>query len=495
MASRLGNCCTDFMRHHRWVSLGSLAIVGIGCFLAGRWAISWINKKPEWVVPVPCQKVNLENLYEDHICCEVDMNKKCDFDNYINLNETYPENISPHLQGLEEGLLGFIGAERVFVQLLFVNEASCTGVVSRDINHRAKAYKDFKILLFKLSKNLKEYSELNTVDIKNPQEIENRLNAIKSMVEKMNPSQLSPKMRDYYLKYLKDFGLFYYLHNKSRWSDPFVAQYFPASAYDQNEEQFLKIQRYVMAGSLISTIGDVNDLKFLANQKITLVDVSNIPDYIPIDLQGGKNFSPKILWTSGTGAGQTTTYSSEEYQVLDEVERKEFEDLLDILKKSFDDPVPFNDPEFAMLFKIQVNYPCLYSKNGLKHLKVYIDKFVLKCDDLVINLKKAETKIRNLTLSQAQRLARMANIRKYLPIIFCEYRYWNPVNLLAFMDVDGWNEEFKKLFSPNQMFSFELNRQFFLEYLKEGSIYTHFKNKVGQEDWKKLGCVMNLSAM
>lgn len=505
MKNSLGNCCINFVYHRPWTSLFGLMIGMGGCYLAGRWVVSRINKPPETVnktqqvtkevleskpvtsvqTPSPfsasfsCQKVNLETLYEEQVFCEVDIKHKCNFNEYLTPNEGPVANIASHLTGLEEGIHVFAGCERVFLQILYVDETRCRGVVSRDINHRAKAYKDFNCLLFRISCNLTEYAALSArIYRDNPQEFEKRIKVIRDKIEAADLSRISEKMKQYYSKYLNDFASTY-LFSFDGWKTiNFMVDY----DYSLNEEQFLKIQRFVLAGSLISTIGDINDLQFLAGQKVTLVDVSNIPDYIPIDLKAGKNFSPKILWTNGTGR-VNTTYHSEEYQMLTAEERQEFESLLDVFKNSFDS---IQDSNFAVLFQNSVKCPCFYSKNVLKKLREYVSKFILQYNDLIINLRKADKKIESLTLDQTKKLAQSPGITKFLSVIFLEYRCWNPANFLVFTDVEGWVKEFEKLFSKNQIFYNRSNAQYFIEYLNKGAIYDRFVEKIGKQKWESL---------
>src|SRR5262249_29037443 len=68
--------------------------------------------------------------------------------------------------------------------------------------------------------------------------------------------------------------------------------------YRKNDVLFKKLQMYAKAGKIIATVGDVSDLKFAGDRKITLIDVSNIPQYdrhLGLNWNGGHK--PRVIST------------------------------------------------------------------------------------------------------------------------------------------------------------------------------------------------------
>lgn len=100
-------------------------------------------------------------------------------------------------------------------------------------------------------------------------EYTDRFQEIKSKLEKKNlPSQA----KEYYLKHLEDFASVYFRSGQPWRNESFFQQYFTQCRYDLDDSQYAKLRKYVKAGNIITTIGCINDLKFLAGRTVSVVD-------------------------------------------------------------------------------------------------------------------------------------------------------------------------------------------------------------------------------
>ena len=306
---------------------------------------------------------SLEMQFADQCLVDVDVHAKCNFDDFLEPNEYEPEGIEPHLKMVEQGICNtaegvatleqeglhvITGAERFFFMHCFSDEKKCQGGVGRDINPRVKAYNDFNILLLRIAKNKEEYIALSET-VYYEDSPEEKIAAIKTRIsiiaEKMeNSDDIPNKVKDYYRKHLQDFA-FLYLQQPRRWKkDPsleskqFVSfsdsnhRYFKSCQYHLDNAQFLKLQACAKSGNMISTIGGINDLVFLKSRKVTVIDTSNISDYVMLDIRLGNNLKPLVIHTHGTG--RPTTYCSYIHEPLTKQEDCEFDMLVKSIKSA-----------------------------------------------------------------------------------------------------------------------------------------------------------------
>jgi hypothetical protein len=85
---------------------------------------------------------NLEAEFASLAFSDVNI-QKCDFADYLSLNEGMPEQMGEHLELMEEGVVVFTGGERGFFTVLFSKEEKFQGGIGRDINYKVKCYGDF----------------------------------------------------------------------------------------------------------------------------------------------------------------------------------------------------------------------------------------------------------------------------------------------------------------------------------------------------------------
>lgn len=248
---------------------------------------------------------SLECQYERYVICNVNVDPEGEtYGDFLEPNEINPHRVKPHLQLAEKGVIVSAGTERSFFDLLF--HPSCEGLVVRDLNPRVKAYVDFNTLLLRISDNQKEYSTLSTN------------NCIEVITAKIEKGSLPDKIRDYYLKNLKEFAHVYYSTPK-RWRT-IISECFTKCRYDLNHTHFTHLQKYAKEGNIIATVGPINELEFLSNRTISVVDTSNIDGYSPIDLK--VNGNPRVIRTN------CVSYFSHKHAPLTPSERTKFETLV-----------------------------------------------------------------------------------------------------------------------------------------------------------------------
>jgi hypothetical protein len=403
-------------------------------------------------------RLSLEARYEHLTFQDVDFRKKCDFqDYYRKVNEWPPQNIKPHLSQTEPGAAVVTGTERGFFVLLSSDERLCEGLISRDINPKAKAYIDFNVLLLRISKNMQEYTELsepvaNWWDANADTLVDKRVAVIK---EKTLNSDLPESVKNYYLKHMETLGSTYlWLGSNQDWrKDPHLSECW----YHNNEERFLKLQRYAKSGNIIATIGDISDLKFLRDTKISVVDTSNIHDYCVVNLQGEGNFSPTVIWTELT-VGETQYYSAPYtyYPPLSREEEAEFQKWIALFKETHPCIGENNGKHYFQILtkKLKLENSSLRNnpKLVLDKLKKYMQESVLTNPDLhILNdptlgyvcLSNSNT-INGLSAEHINILCRNPNIAQHVPFLVGKQHELKKEPYLAFMRIKGWKEEFER---------------------------------------------------
>jgi hypothetical protein len=270
---------------------------------------------------------SLAEEFAEFAFCEVNKDVKCDLPDYLEPNEGAPEAIKPHLSLSKKGVVTVVtGAERGFFHILF---SQCELFVFRDINPRAKLYVDGVLLLGLLAETVEEFAELSR-PIQNEAEFVGRVELIK---KKTLTLDINEKPKNYYLANLLAITSIYLKAPKQWRTEEVVSSlYFSKCSYYNNKDQFLRLQKLAKAGNIIATIGDINDLTFLKSREVAIVDVSNIPDYCMLDLKGGGDFHPRVVWTTlclgpSLSAG-STSYRSYIHNAIQEKEKQEIDTLL-----------------------------------------------------------------------------------------------------------------------------------------------------------------------
>ena len=259
------------------------------------------------------ERVNFESgPLQEEIFSREDLNVKV-FGDYIEPNEIGVTAIRKHLNKMEKGILVSAGTERSFFDLILCRK--CTGLVVRDLNPRVKAYVDFNVLLLKISRNLQDYNEISSRSLGRAEYralIEGRI---------LDSQHLSPAAQRYYLDQLDNL-----IRNYRRGGGWQKIRAFNDVNYHIHPRLFRKLQAYARSGSIIATIGNINDLRFLDAYPITAIDSSNICDYTLLDFQLKENSRPLAIWTKLHP--DYTSYESDFFDPLDNLQREEFDEIL-----------------------------------------------------------------------------------------------------------------------------------------------------------------------
>lgn len=389
------------------------------------------------------QTRSLEEEYEDLAFPDmVDVNTSCGFKDFIIPNELNPEELSSHMDSIEDGEeyeAVSTGTVRSDFLLLAANPKYCRGLITIDINPKVKAYRDFDLLLRKIAQTRAEYETLSS-------EFNSFTDRIAVIADKVKKHGFPQRIENYYLKHLDAFGHIY-LYNNQVWKKDY-RRHFKKCKFYASDPLFNKLQKYALSGNSINIIGNINDLKFLRNRNIGVVDTSNIHAYSLINLQIEGASKPLIIWTSGKGHGHTI-YSSIPYTAIcNEEEKKEFDRLVTILVKGgrlragADLSKDLHD-------LLSLGQPTLcFSKSSLKILQHHVEKLVIEdkalgpiCIDCTLNHK-----FNNLSLEETQVLIKNPKTKQLLHIIFGKWESLTAQKFLVFCQIEGWQDAFEREF-------------------------------------------------
>ena len=132
---------------------------------------------------------------------------------------------------------------------------------------------------------------------------------------------MSESMKQYYLKNLEIFSKIYFCVESHQ-----ITGGNPSSVnYWNDDVLFDKIKIYAEQGKIISTIGDIGDLEFL-KEEVSIVDTSNIQDYIVLNIRTTRGCSPRVIWSQYcSGVDPFYSYIQDELTLQ---EREEYASLL-----------------------------------------------------------------------------------------------------------------------------------------------------------------------
>jgi hypothetical protein len=407
---------------------------------------------------LPCSsstQPSLEQEFEVYCTREVNIKAHCEFQDYLTANEGHPENIKPHLDLAERGMLVSTGAERSFFGLLFSDKSD--GLIVMDINPRVKAYVDFTTVLLRISQTVEKFRKLSE-KLHHANYKIGLDGAIKTLSNKIVKASFSVFMKNYYLKHLNDFADIYYRTEKT-WK---LYDAFSECRYHLNEQQFAKLKNFAQAGNIIAITGDINDLCFLKNRKISVVDTSNISLFTMLNLVGEGEFHPRIIHTQQNV--ETTKYSSYIHKPLDKEEKAEFDDMLNKMVQK--DPSKLSRWIATKIFFAKSTTPDkgpfnadlgpMYTHASLQFFKDYFQKNYIEVPGIgSLNLHTYDDieKLATASFDQIEHMLKNPGITNFLlPLV----EYWQvllPDRYFIFSCLEGWNEAFKKMMhrSPSDL--------------------------------------------
>lgn len=262
-----------------------------------------------------CSFATLEDRLSDKwLIKSLDVDSFKDFEDYLHPNELNPFLIKKHFDLLtNDGLPVATGTERSFIALALCQK--CTGLVAVDINPRVKAYNDFNTLLLRISKDREDYLSLRAVNsiIENNFDYTNTVVRIKERV--VADDKLDDRLKDYYINNFDNFARIFFntqnncdllplidIDKKNKYTQYYYPySYFVHANYLYDDELFLYISKLVKEKSIISTVGNINELGFLNNENIIAIDTSNICDYLPLTYESDPkivNDKVRIIWVA-----------------------------------------------------------------------------------------------------------------------------------------------------------------------------------------------------
>lgn len=379
---------------------------------------------------------------------------------YFEPNEEHPEAIKPHLDLAEKKIIVSTGTERSLFDLLF---GDFEGLVIRDVNPLTAAYHHYNTLLLRLC-DIKEYNQLSApvMDMRAPSFIPTKIKAAYLMKQapflermaivskKIEESEMSNELKSFYQKNLNACGAVYLSQeHKWKWSSGFDACH-----YHKNEAQFLRLQEYARKGMIVPTTGDINQLEFLNPKKIpfkvSVVDTSNIVDYVPINLQGLSD-GTRIITT--TFAGVKGVYHSCVHKPFSEKEASDFNKLFnDVLlpcheSHSRAEKAARSLKKGSLKDRFNITSQNIYSADRLEVLQKYINKNVISIPGInPIDMKSNIIRINTLSPSDTQKLCEHEKITHFLSKLVKSSLELNPDAYMRFSKISGWNEAFEDHF-------------------------------------------------
>ena len=375
----------------------------------------------------------------------VDTHASIDFQDYLEPNEGTPTNVKPHLDAgfaKQQGFLVSTGTERSFFDLALSDPKKCKGLIVRDINPRVKAYVDFNTMLLRISESMEEYSLISVITPNPGQNFDKLLSdRICEIEAKLIQDIRIPKpVKDYYLRNIQAFGEIYFSQNtyydrRYYWRK---SRDFGGVKYFEDQELFSRLQRYARDGKIVATIGDINDLLFLEDLPISVVDVSNIPDYTIMDFKIMPGCHPTIISTNQHPV--CTAFFSCVHTDLSDQEREEMAGLIKLLIKSrrlsesgdvfFDNRgvIPPFGRQFCEIFienilaDLTTTLISSYNETTLKALRSFMENCVIQLTNgTCIFLERYKSNfarlVRDMTIDQVKELSQRSGIEKFATLM------------------------------------------------------------------------------
>ena len=270
------------------------------------------------------------------------------------------------------------------------------------------------------------------------------------------------------------------------WVD--ISECFMGVNYYINETQFRILQDFAKRGKIIALPGDINDLDNIHNRSpIAVLDISNIDQYLPINLNGNlPNFSPKVIWSILPSEINTDFYSYTHSSScsLSEDEKKEFDRLFKVVAPPMlitEEMTTRNLNAMNWFFKLKeveklcnhsTNRPYGYYPEHLATLRAFYDQWIIDHPKRLINLgpkfhgnlitrdaswlhdfdieELRELAIHPKLQNFSTHLVKAWNTKSFVPVTgwfgYTSYqeKTLDPAKYFAFSDLPNWREEFLK---------------------------------------------------
>ena len=138
------------------------------------------------------------------------------------------------------------------------------------------------------------YSFLNSIYEK----LKSKIETLKHLLN--TNAQLDNATKTYYQTHLWDFATIYYYFNHlslfNHQHETFEKAGFHHFYFQDNPQQFTILKHYADNNRIISMVGDICDLTHFDQYPIACINISNVGDYIPLQISLSQN-TPIIIWT------------------------------------------------------------------------------------------------------------------------------------------------------------------------------------------------------
>jgi hypothetical protein len=382
--------------------------------------------------------ISLEKQFNSVFLQPFNPYEKCAFKDFRIPNEGSPEGVIEHHQAAVQGTVVIVGSERPFFTACLTDPTKCDGIIVRDIHPKIIAYVNFNILLLRLAFTREEY-----VNLSRPctlLSLEGRVDYIKGLL-KTRGRDISLAVKSFYKNHLYALAQSYLLIKKS-WRT-LTAQNFTACRYDLKSHLFNRVQHLAKSGNFMAIQGCITDLEFAKARKISVVDVSNVTDYIFLNFKG-LTAETRIIFTYWN---QTKTqYFSYMHEELTTDEELQFDHLLRVNLSAR--KVKLLAIEYESWDCDILNYPvgAFYTRRMLNMLTNFVNSnFIKLSDGNYFHLLDIHS-LSKVSRDQIDAICKSNLSEEHLQFLVSSWSYLDMTTYLAFSKVRGWREQFKKQF-------------------------------------------------
>ncbi len=363
-------------------------------------------------------------------------------------NEGYVEKVQsllPPMNALDGTLVVTTGTERAFFLGCFLPE-TIEGIVVIDHNPKVIAYDHFNILLLRISDSLDEYFDFSKPSSRKTPDYEHRISMIEA---KINATTIPADLREYYIKNLRIFANIYFKVQQA-WRDN---QVFEKTNYSKHSSCFQILSHFAKHGKIIPICRNINDLTCLKSFEISVIDASNINQYIPFNFQM-KQVRPPTLITTKLLYHLKTEYSSIQNPPIntDSNTVNKINHLIEKIKKAHNHEGHFSLWFSEVFCAKEIRF---YNEEFKDCLTAYIDQHLCDCPhigltDLSVPCLES-TQIKQIRYLPDNERTEVINFLKNHPLIKINIKQlkqtWmilpKEIYYALFSEVEGWAEVFE----------------------------------------------------
>lgn len=388
---------------------------------------------------------SLECKYED-VSTEDHLWEQRRFVDYREPNEYLPEAIESHVAKAwnRRGVVVSTGAERSFFHLIFSDHNLCQGLVIRDINPIIIAYVNFNILLLKVAIDRIDYERLSSSK-----------DSLLEIRDRVKVSTIPDRFRFFYLRNFESFSNAYY-GTTAFWKG---STEFQAVHYYKSDMQFQILKAYAVAGNIIATLGDINNLCFLNRDEVVDLDVSNIDQSSMIDIcVENREGPPTLIWTRLSGEG--AHYYSMVYTGLSLEEKEEMNLYLSRIKSNCEEGISLLQLVNRLVaenWNREGPIFMAYSKAILEDLRSSAANWLIEVPHLgwidfspYLGFSSTLNRMNHCPLPHLHEVCKAPGMEKYVEILTPVWRGVTLPVYAAFSEIPNWSEAFSRYCEEQQ---------------------------------------------